>query len=108
MKYLAFNIGEEYQLGNRGINQVFPTMGSLFSTILFNLYGLAGIILLFLLIFGGWNIMIGAGSQDSGKIQKGQKAVQAAAIGFIIIFTSYFIIQLIEAITGVNILNPGI
>lgn len=108
MKYLAFNIGEEYQLGNRGINQVFPTMGSLFSTILFNLYGLAGIILLFLLIFGGWNIMIGAGSQDSGKIQKGQKAVQAAVIGFIIIFTSYFIIQLIEAITGVNILNPGI
>ena len=108
MKYLAFNIGEEYQLGDRGVNQVFPTVGSFFSTILFNLYGLAGIILLFLLIFGGLSIIIGAGGQDSGKVQKGQKAVTAAVIGFIVIFTSYFIIQLIQTLTGVNILNPGI
>lgn len=108
MNYLAFDIGQEYQLGDRGISQVFPTVGSLFSTILFNLYGLAGLILLFLLIFGGLNIIIGAGKQESDKVQKGQKAVSGAVIGFIIIFASYFIIQLIQALTGVNILNPGI
>jgi len=102
------NIGKEFSLRSGGIADVFPKPGSLFSVILFNLYGLAGIILLFLLIFGGFSIIIGAGKQDSGQIQKGQKSVTSAVIGFIIIFASYFIIQLIQVITGVNILNPTI
>ncbi len=105
---LAFNIGQEYQLGDQGINQVFPTVGSLFSTVLFNLFGLIGLILIFLLIFGGLNIIIGAGRQDSSRIQQGQKALTAAVIGFIVVFASYFIVQIIETLTGVQILNPNI
>jgi len=108
MKVLAFDIGEKYQLGNRGISDVFPTFGSLFSTILFNIYLVAGIIFLFLLIFGGLSLIIGAGSQDSGKVAKGQKAITAAVGGFIVIFLSYFIIQIIEAVTGVNIIQPNL
>jgi len=108
MQVLAFNIGQEYQLGNRGIDNVFPTFGNLFSTILFNVYIIAGIIFLFLLIFGGLSFIIGAGSQDSGKVANGQKALTAAIGGFIVIFLSYFIIQIIEVITGVNIINSGL
>ena len=104
----AFDIGQEYQLGDQPITKVFPNPGYFFSTILFNLYALAGTILLFLLIFGGLNIIMGAGGRDSNKIQKGQKAISAAVVGFIIIFASYFIIQLIQTLTGVNILNPEI
>jgi len=102
------NIGKEFSLRSGGIADIFPTPGSLFSVILFNVYGLAGIILLFLLLFGGASIIIGAGKQDSGQVQKGQKSVTGAVIGFIVIFASYFIIQLIQVITDVNILNPTI
>lgn len=107
MQVLAFNIGSDYQLGNKRIGNVFPTFGNLFSTILFNVYVIAGIIFLFLLIFGGLSLIIGAGSQNSDKMANGQKAITAAIGGFIVIFLSYFIIQVIEVITGVNIIESG-
>jgi len=103
---LAFKIGDEFQLRGGGIGNVFPTFGSLFSTILFNVYGLAGIVFVFLLIFGGFSVIIGAGGKDASKVEKGQKAITSAVVGFVIIFASYFIIQIIEVLTGVQILEP--
>ena len=104
----AFDIGDEFHLRSGGISNVFPTFGSLFSTILFNVYVLAGIVFVFLLIFGGFSVIIGAGSKDASKLEKGQKAITAAVIGFVVIFASYFIIQIIEVLTGVYILEPSL
>lgn len=109
MKALAFDIGTTFELKNgTPISNVFPTFGSLFQTILFNVYTIAGIIFLFLLILGGASVIIGAGSKDSGKVAQGQKAISSAVIGFLVIFASYFIIQLIEVLTGAKILNSGL
>lgn len=107
MKAFAFDIGEQFSLRSGGIRSVFPTFGNLFSTILFNVYGLAGLILIFLLIFGAITFIIGAGGQDSGKIKQGQQALTMAVAGFAVIFLSYFVIQIFEVITGAQILNPG-
>jgi len=104
----AVNIGEEFTIGNKPITERFPDLGKLVSVILPNIYVLAGIILFLLLIAGGYGIIMGAGAGDSGQVSKGQKAVTAAVIGFIIIFASWWIIQIIEAITGMKILEPGI
>ena len=98
MKVFAVEIKDEF-----GVK--FDTFGDLFSTILFNVYIIAGVIFLFLLIFGGVSLIIGAGSQNSEKVAGGQKAISSALAGFIVIFASYFIIQIIELITGVNILK---
>ncbi|MFH1561189.1 MAG: hypothetical protein ABID04_01255 [Patescibacteria group bacterium] len=102
------DIGSQFALGDRGIDQVFPTPGSLLSVILFNVYGLVGLIVLVMLIFGGYSIIMGAGSKDGGQIQKGQKALVGAIAGFLIIFVSYFIVQVVEIVTGINILNPNV
>ena len=102
----AVDIGEEFKLGNQSIAERFPDLGKLISTILPNIYVLAGIILFLLLIAGGYGIIAGAGAGDSGQVGKGQKAVTAAIIGFIIIFASYWIIQIIEVVTGMEILEP--
>lgn len=106
MKALAFDIGDTFQLKSGSAKTVFPTFGRLFQTILFNVYAVAGITLLFLLIFGGLGIIIGSGQKDSGKVAQGQKTFTSAIIGFLVIFASYFIIQLIEVLTGAKILNP--
>ncbi len=108
MQVFQVNIGDMFQLGGRSIREVYPNFGTLFSTILFNVYTFAGIILLALLIFGGINLILGAGKKESGQIQKGQKAINSALIGFAIIFASYFIIQLIETITGAKILDTNL
>jgi len=107
------NIGNELFLkpvggGNIGNAPQFGTIGAMVSIILKNVYIFAGVLLLFLLIFGGISIIMAAGGGDAKKTAQGQKAITRALIGFLIIFTSYWIIQIIEVITGVPILNNPI
>ncbi len=82
--------------------QHFTTLGSLVSVIMPNAFILAGIIAFVLLVFGGFGIIVGAGSGDPKKIEQGKKAITGAAIGLIIIVASVWIIQIIETITGMN------
>ncbi len=80
----------------------------LVSVILRNSFVIAGILLLFLMIFGGISIMFGAGSGNPESAGRGKKAITSAVIGFAIIFAAYWIVQIIEIITGMpNLLNPG-
>lgn len=100
MKALAVNIVDIYEPAQR-----FGTVGSLVSILLPNIYILAGVLLFFLLIAGGIGIITGAGGGDPQRTGQGRKAVTAALIGFLIIFASYWIIQIIEIVTGVDILS---
>ncbi len=103
MEKIAVNIGSEFG-SPFGQNYGF---GDLVSIILSNALVVAGIILLFLLIFGGISMIIGAGQDNPEQAAKGKQATTSAVIGFIIIFAAYWIIQIIETITGLNILKPG-
>lgn len=102
------DIGQKYLFGGQGVENVFPTVGSLFSVLLFNVYTIISIILVFILIFGGITLIIGTKEGNKGTTSKGKAAITAAITGFFIVIFSYFIIQLIETITGTNILNPSI
>lgn len=108
---LAVNIGDELKV-KPGIPitqaPAFSSLGSLISILLKNVYVIAGIMLFVLLIVGGISIISSAGGGDPKKAAQGQKALTSAVIGFLIIFASYWIIQIIEYITGLNILNPGL
>lgn len=104
----AVNIGEEFKLGDKPIAERFPSLGKLISIFLPNIYVLAGILLFLLLIAGGYGIIMGAGRGDTSQVGKGQKALTAAIIGFVVVFASYWIIQIIQVITGMKILEPGI
>src|SRR5688572_1509352 len=69
---------------------------------------IAGIILLFLLLGGAFMVITSAGSNDAKGAAAGKQAITYALIGFIIVFTTYWIIRLIELIIGVNIFTaPG-
>ena len=108
------NIGEQWILrpgspiGDPVKNPQFETPGALISIILKNVYVVAGLLFFALLIFGGISIILGAGGGDPKKAGQGKKAATAAVIGFLIIFASYWIIQIIEVLTGIDILNPTI
>ncbi len=110
LKSLAqVNIGDELLLSpDQAISEAsqFSTPGAIISIVLKNIYMVAGVLLLFLLIFGGLSIIMSAGGGDPKKAAQGKKAVSSAVTGFLIIFASYWIIQIIEYITGLNILNP--
>lgn len=52
--------------------------------------------------------IIGAGSNDSKKSAQAKTVITDALIGFAVVFLAYFIIQIVETITGLNILNPSL
>jgi hypothetical protein len=79
---------------------------TLISIILSNAVIIAGIIMFILMLAGGVLVISGSGSDNPESKAKGRKAITAAVAGFLIIFTSYWIIRIVETITGVDILNP--
>lgn len=108
MTKLTFKIGEEYQLKpGLGIAERFEQLSDLTNPLLKNVYIFAGVILFFLLIGGGFTVIVGAGQDNPESAAKGKKAITAALVGFLIIFTSYWILQIIDAITGLDILGGG-
>lgn len=104
---LAFDLSD-INLGQNS-NTLGGTFGStsvLISIILKASMTVAGLIFLGLLIFGGITLIMNAGSGDSKKAGQGKAAITNAVIGFAIVLLAYTIIQIIQVITGLNILNP--
>ncbi|MDD5074202.1 MAG: hypothetical protein PHU92_03470 [Candidatus Shapirobacteria bacterium] len=108
---LAIDIGEAFLIkrgsGDQGIGSKtqFSSIGELISTILPNVYVLAGIILLFFLIFGGLAVILGASKGNKEQVEKGKKVLTGTLVGFLVIFASYWIVQILEILTGVKIFN---
>jgi len=77
-------------------------VGGVVSNLLPYVYVLAGLGLLVMLIAGGIGLMTGGG--DPGKTKASYGKIVNAVIGFLIVFISYFVVQLVEVILGVKIL----
>jgi len=107
---LSLKIGDQFWVrpnqGIAGAEGFKEGIGGIISTLLQNIYVLAGILLFVLLIVGGLSFIMGAGEDNPEKAKKGKQAITAALIGFMVIFCSYWIIKIIEIITGLNILAP--
>ncbi len=84
----------------------FKTLGSVVNVIVANAFVLAGLISFVLLIFGGFSVIVAGG--DSKKLETGKNAIMGAVIGLIVVVGSFWIVQIVETITGVKILKPGI
>jgi hypothetical protein len=105
-KKLAFDIGEQFRLRvGVSVKDVYPDLGTLISSILPNVYILAGLILFVLLLFGGFSFIMGAGGGNPDQANKGKQAIGAAVAGFGLIFASYWIMQIIKKLTGIDFLN---
>lgn len=81
----------------------FTTFGDVVSVIVKNAFVLAGIISFVLLILGGFNIIVSAG--DSKKTESGRNAITGAVIGLLVIVGSFWIIQIINKLTGLTLLQ---
>lgn len=93
-------------IGTDQAGEGYKTFWGFVSQLLPNIYTISGIILFILLFAGGFVIIVNAGNPE--KQQQGGKAVTAAVVGFVVIFASFWLIQIIQQMTGVNILNPSI
>ncbi|KKP45948.1 MAG: hypothetical protein UR39_C0017G0005 [Candidatus Woesebacteria bacterium GW2011_GWA1_33_30] len=106
MNYLAqINIGNAFT-GGGNLNLTDPAnISKMVSAIIAGSLSIAGVILLFLLIGGGIAMIAGAGKSDPQSVEKGKKAATSALIGFVVVFSAYWIVKLIETITGLNLIG---
>lgn len=104
MGKLAVDIGSSFFGSGGHFLSDLPGIGKLVSIIVSNAIIVAGIIMLFLMVFAGISMISGGASGNPQKVAQGKQTATIAIIGFIIVFISYWIVQIIEQITGVDIL----
>jgi len=108
VKKIAFNIGEQFWLKeNQGIETkpAYQSLGGFISAILPNVYVVAGVIAFILALIAGLMFIINASKGEGEQAKKWQGALTVSIAGLLIIFLSYWIIQIIETITGIKIFN---
>ena len=76
-------------------------IGTIISTILPYLFVIAGLLLLFYLIYGGFHMMIAANDEKGLAEAKGK--ITNALIGFLLLFISYWLVQILGYILGIKI-----
>ncbi len=94
----TINFGDlKQKAGLTGTN--YPTdIGSLVSSLLALVFPIAGIILLLLLLAGGFSLMTSSG--DPKAMQSAKSKITSAIIGFVIVFAAYWITEIIGLILG--------
>lgn len=79
------------------------TPGGIITEILDFAFPIAGLILFVMITWGGFEMLSEAATKKS--IDAGRNRVQAAIIGFIILFVSYWIVRVLEYLFNVNIVS---
>lgn len=76
------------------------TLGEIVSNALTIIFPLAGLVLLLMLIYGGYNLMFSAG--DPKKAQASREIITTALIGFAIIFIAFWLTIIVGRILGLS------
>lgn len=97
----AIPLGDYLKLSdNTKVSEVYDTPAFLVNLIVRNLFVVAGIILLVIGLYAGFQYITGGRKgMDNAK-----QMLTAAAVGFILMFSAYWIVQIIKIVTGTEIL----
>jgi hypothetical protein len=91
--------GDRLTGGN--IGETLSTPGGIVSRLLVFLFPAAGLVLFVMLVWGGFEVLTGAAAKK--QVDSGRQRITAAVIGFILLFASYWIMQIVEYIFGLVI-----
>ncbi|OGM15794.1 hypothetical protein A2V56_01060 [Candidatus Woesebacteria bacterium RBG_19FT_COMBO_42_9] len=91
----------ELRQGNAGFdfNQSL-TLGQIISSLIPYIFVIAGLLLLLYLVFGGFGLMTSRG--DPKAVAAAKEKITFAVAGFVIIFVSYWIVQIVGQILGIQ------
>lgn len=103
--FAQVDIGDKFILGGgRSADVVYPGpvgLGKLVQTLVPALFTIAGLAFLIHLIIGAFRYVTSAG--DEKAIGDARKTITSALIGLLIVFASYWIMQILQTITGIDI-----
>lgn len=82
--------------------ETLSTPGGIVSRMLSFIFPIAGLILFAMISWGGFEILISASGQKG--MEAGKNRITTAIVGFILLFSSYWMAQIVEAVFGIKIL----
>ncbi len=88
---------------DRGVSSLYPNLAAFLNLFVPLAFIVAGLIFLFLLIGGGFAIIASGG--NAKNMEQGKNQIVTAVLGLVVIFAAYWIVQIVELITGVQIFN---
>lgn len=86
--------------GKIDLNSDSLSFGTIITQLLPYIFGAAGIILLFIIISSGFSMMTSKG--DPKAMQTAQGKITTAVVGILILFASFFIVQLLLQFLGIE------
>jgi len=95
------DLGTKFTLGIGGnpVKDTYSTPTDLINPLVQNIMIVGGIILFFMFILAGFKFL-----QDSAKgKEEAAKILKTALIGFVVMFSAFWIVQIIKVITGTDI-----
>ena len=76
------------------------TIGDIVSRLVLFIFPIAGLLLLLYLLYGGYKYMLSKG--DPKALQEARGAITTALLGFAIVFVSFWIVQIVGIIFGIE------
>ncbi|MFH1602176.1 MAG: hypothetical protein ABIB61_04450 [Candidatus Shapirobacteria bacterium] len=92
-----------FDIPSSTVSAKFTDIAGVFTELWKYIIPLAGIIMLVMIIFGGFEMMVSGGNPE--KVASGRSRVMMGIVGFVVVFLSWFIIRAIEVIFGISILT---
>lgn len=92
--------GGETITGPLPADKNFNTLADLVNNAIPIIYAVAGVLLVAYLVWGGYDFLLSMG--DPKKTEAGKNKITTAIIGILIIFVSYWIIQLADYLLQLN------
>lgn len=104
------NLQANFFAGQTGAQSIFSSLGSAVSAILPNVIVFTGVLFFALIIYSGFQLITLGGQYNlnSEKVTKAKQMIYYAAIGFLLVISAYFILQIISRVTGINFFNSTV
>lgn len=100
----SVDLGECLKLGDFGSGQsrvsyIYNHPSDLVRLVVNNMFAVAGIVLFVMILLAGWNFIL----KGKDGVESAKKIITTALIGFVIMFSAYWLVQIISLVTGVPI-----
>lgn len=89
-------------ISGSGAKDELSTPGGVLGRLLELIFPLAGLMLFLLIVWGGFEILASSASQKG--IEAGKNRITAAVIGYLLLFSTYWMLQILEVVFGFRIL----
>lgn len=99
----TFDTLNPFIIGGSQQAETLSTPGGVISRLLQFSFPLAGLVLFVMLVWGGAEILMGAANKKS--VDAGKQRLTSALVGFALLFSTYWIAQILEYVFGIIILG---